>query len=474
MLESVQNTNRKISRISVDFCDLTATQFRSTICIIEKHFSTIKSIKISRSTCPFLEIVSLLPNVEHLVVEELRTEILPTQMNHPIMPCNENPNLHQLKTVELIKIRHIDDCVVMVELGCVSENWCVAVERSVKRNKELMALFKRQTNIKKLTITDSELMLDNDIFDDLELESLDWGNAYRNIATILSKQTKLKSLKLNQVDERLMNIIVNQLTELETLSLDFHDENVPAFENIGKLTKLKDLTLHRIQLRNLTHFVDADNSRITSLEIKRCGDLTEDLIHALAKSAPNLNVVCLIIIIESRESFHAIMRNFNFVKVLKIENYFKNRKYNNKDIPLLQDECFNPMLIDLKIKIKLPYDTPFLNKLIANYPNLKKLQIESSTPLTSLLFKLLQNGFPKLEAVRLGSGASQLTADDFKCLKHGTNNLKFISVWDLGCAVRHEIKNCDLFAVKSEDYGLFDFGNFDVAADQCTMKCVRK
>lgn len=146
--------------------------------------------------------------------------------------------------------------------------------------------------------------LDNPQSDSLAIERIGINNA-----------TTVKSFTLRgKITQDIINV-VNQLTELETLSIKFYQEIVQGRVNFAKLKNLKDLTMKNVSLENLPHFAKLNTSQITSLAIVSNFYVSADLIHATAKLVPNL-------------------------KVLRWTN-----------------------------------SSPILNKLIAFYPNLKKLTI---------------------------------------------------------------------------------------------------
>lgn len=99
LLESIEHTNRKITKMEMEvtFFGATESQQRRTISIIEKFSVTFKCL-ILRGTLEmsdFLEILSLVPNVEHLHFESLYL-----QTDQQTMPSNEDLNLRELKTLK--------------------------------------------------------------------------------------------------------------------------------------------------------------------------------------------------------------------------------------------------------------------------------------------------------------------------------------------------------------------------------------
>lgn len=469
---------------------------RTTISIIKKFSATIKYLRFEShflSMSDFLEILSFVPNAEHLVFESLSTEQSyravkePPQKKRRIESNNEDLKLLQLK------ILTFKDC--KDEFLAVFNRLPAGLLRELKLDNlnldDLKVLFKRQTNIKKLIMKgfidhfQRQFMplihpqVAPDIFDSLQLESIEWRhNAYNsNIDTILSKQTKLKSLKLldERVNEDLMNVIVNQLTELEIFSMNVSKPPVAAFVNIKKLKNLKDLTLRSDEDRSMTpfeQFAQLDNSRITTLDMRYIIDMSVELISALAKSVPNLKVLRFSCDSDYR-IFNAIMTNFNFVEVLQFDpfaTYFNHYQQNDVNNHLMQGGCFNPNLIELSVNYTLPYKRPFLKKLIADYPNLKKLVLESMYPFTAPQFRLILNGFSKMQSLTFLSGASKLKIDDLDYIKEHKNNLKFISLEDLEIKITARLKKklSTVFDVVHVNYGL------SMAVDRKTMNSERQ
>lgn len=467
--------------MEIDFCNLSEMEIRSTISIIENFSSTIKYFKFKGGTftmSDFNEMLALLPNVEHLVVDgfALRSEYQPIakkqRRNDSTMASNEYPHLHQLKTLELLGMCYDDeffDVLNRLPPGLLRELRLADIDHK----HELSALLERQTNIKKLKIScwyarGPIVTIATDIFDKLKLDSIELNYDFSiNVVPIWSKQTTLKSLKLELFDADLMTVVVNQLTELETLSLDFNRKYVAAFENIGNLKKLKDLTVHRLHSGNLANFPTLKNSQITNLYIESDGTFTNGVIVEIATSVRNLKVLHL----KCKYNFYnkvfdttAIMKHFNFVEVLQITFYHRHL-----DIHLEHSECFNDKLIELTIDQELSYDTRFLNQLIANYPSLKKLVIRSNTPITAQELQLMLNGFQEIESMTLLRGASRLKADDLQCLRDTKKNLKFISFPDMHWENRNKIKESGLFDVINDADGILD-----MALNQRTMKRERK
>lgn len=424
----------------------------------------------------FLQMLSLVPNAECLHFTSLDLERhgkQPLPKKRRTMPNDGDLDLHKLKTLTLKRCKE-EFFVVFNRLpaGVLTELYSDYFNLNSSN-----ILFQRQTNMKKLSINCQFQSTDvpsvtPDIFDNLTLESLDWRRGRSNINTILSKQTKLKSLNLlsDKLNEDLMNVVVNRLTELDTLSINVSEIPVEAINNINKLAKLKNLTLRGHEDRSLAifeKFAKLDNTRITTLDMQYISGISVELIHALAKSVPNLKVLrfnCQ----KDYRIFNGIMRSFNFVEVLQFHNtcgifdYFPNNEIGNH---LLQGDCSNPNLIEFSNVYSFAYKRPFLKKLIADYPNLKKLILDSKYPLTASQFKLILDGFPKMESLTLSSGASKLTIDDLDCISEHKIHLKFIALedWSVKSTARFKKRLHAMFEVVNIGYGMI------MAVDRETM-----
>lgn len=420
--------------------------------------------------------LSLVPNAESLHFKSLNPEPhgkQPLPKKRRTMPIDGDLDLHKLKTLTLTNCKK-EFLVVFNRLpaGVLTE-----LHSNYSNLNNLNVLFQRQTNLKKLSIwcpfnTKDMPLVEPDIFDNLKLESLDWRRGKSNIDTILSKQTKLKSLKLisDKINEDLMNVIVNGLTELDTLLIDISEIPDEAVNNINSLANLKNLTLRSHEDRSITifeRFAKLDNSRITKLDMQYISGISVDLIHALAKSVPNLKVLrfnCQ----KDYRIVNGIMRSFNFVERLQFHNacIFYNYLPNNENPDhLLHGECFNPNLIEFSNVYNITYKRPFLKKLIADYPNLKKLQLDSKNPLTASQFKLILDGFPKMESLTLNSGASKMNIEDLDCISEHKIHLKFIALedWSLVSTARYNKRLRAMFEVIRIGYGLI------MAVDKETM-----
>lgn len=478
-MQSIQKTNRKITKISVYFFRLPdRTAFKTIISIIKKFSTTLKRFDYHGDVelSDFVEILSSIPNVVNLGLDFVRTpgKNEPAPKKRRLM-SNTDLNLHKLRT---LKFQHCSDGLVVLfnklPAGVLTE---LTLERC--NLNELNELFVKQTNMKKLKIKWCNKLVVGDLLDNLKLESLVWhhdGNVHKNVCS----QTNLKSLKLVPElfiarDDDLLNVIADHVTALETFTIYFRHIPVTALKTINKMKNLKELTLRgdeREHVKYLEEFSRLNNSRLTTLDIQFMHHISNDLIAAIAKSVPNLKVLRFTCDYDFR-TFNAVMAIFNFIEVLHFDPLDGNFDYiyefnNENDAMLLQNDCRNLNLTELKITYLLPYKRVFLKKLIHDYPNLKKLVIDSKKPLNVSQFKLILCGFKEMQSFSLAGGASKLTMDDMDCLKEHKNCLKFISLVDV-----HEIKryarNKKRLSKIFHVVNLTDYDGLQMAVDRKTM-----
>lgn len=471
LLQSIQDTNRKISSLSFILSGYYRMESTSTMfSVLEKFSATIKYLNIDLTDTDinsdlsgFLKMLSLIPNAEHIRFRGLISEADRQQSHEDISnrkkrivaPSNEILNLHRLRT---LYISHTSDEFLDVfnrlPAGILTEVGIDTFDMDI-----LAGLFKRQTSIVHLQLRGIKPEDFFDFFDDMTLQSLEWKERDFSVngERFLSKQTKLKSLKLLDgiVEGGVMNVVANHLTELEALSIatfDGWNSYLPmeAFVNIKKLKNLKHFSLKGCE-EYFESFAQLDNSRITKLDLQSCfcAINSVDLIGALAKSLPNLWFFS-ITSIDKHSIFNAIRRSFNFVKVLKIRGFIEDNDANNDSF---QGDCVNPKLTELNISCRLQLESSeFLQKLIADYPNLVKLKIQLGTPFSSKEFQLIWNGFTKMKYLTLHQGASsELTIDDLNYLKEHKNKLKLLKLrrWKEPLTEEYQKKLRDFFDLKA-------------------------
>lgn len=375
-----------------------------------------------------MEILSLIPNAEHLIFSCLNLRDNWEIKRRRVFDDNDL-NLRKLKKLQFIG----DNLVRKDKFLAVFDRLPVGVLQELELRTFIftaaIVFLRRQTNIKRLEI-DSFIVDVPDsigILDDLQLESLViCAYSTSTVAKILSKQTQLKTLSIpyTDTDEDLLHLVVIHLTKLERLSIQIGTPPSPlCIANISKLINLKDFQVSlgidstTFQLESLTRY----SIGITSLEYIRSKLLSVDLVKALAKSLPKLKVLKLSCSVNSSDIINAVLTNFNFIEVLHIIGGV------NGDNGLNIGNCFNPKLTDLMAPLPENISRSYLTKLIADYPNLKKFMI-AWDPVASWEFRQILDGFTKLESLTFYGSAEMLRVDDLDYLIDHRNHLKFVSL----------------------------------------------
>lgn len=437
MLRSILNTERQVSTVRVFYILTTHAKLNAIHPIVEKFGDTIKHFTVYVLTSPnpnisdIVDILELIPNVEHLM---LSVDTFGT-VNQPKRRRLDDFNLRKLKRLELRSSS--DDILSLFNRlppGVLLELYLPITSEVLNKSDEM---FKRQTNIRKLTVdylvfgqSRSQVEVSVDSFDHLNLESLDWQQNYFNfnIASILSHQPKLKSLRLDDiVDVNVMNVVTDQLRDLESLTINVSATTAASIGNIRKLKNLKHLAVvyrHNSDMVLFDAVTKLDNSRISSMDVVNFTNITPAQYHALSMSAPKLKELrCRY----DRSTFGAIMAHFNFVECLRFVSYGPHDAVIDPNDNYFANSCVNPKLIELSIGFALQNETRFLEKLVADVPNLKRLTIKSQTPIITSQFQLILSGFPRLAFLSIINGASTLTQSDFNV---SNSNLRYISLKD--------------------------------------------
>lgn len=395
------------------------------ISIIKRFSTTINHLTITwfngdLTTSHLLKMLSLIPNVECLVINNIRsTGRTPQQPSETEVSNIDVLKLQQLKILELCDVSdEFANVFNFLPAGVLKELRLRRINLNV-----LDVLFKRQTNITKLKlfpIKETATLPDN-IFDNLNMESFELKHcSITNLSTLLSKQTQLKSLKMHFViiDDDFGNFVASQLNELQSLSM--HVADTPLAVTVEKIIKLKGIKNVSLQ------FGPNSMNQLESLSLIHCPQITGlhlcdqslalevNLIKDLAKSLPNLKVLKINEVCQP-DVFEAVISHVNFVEILEIH-------YNAWFIPSIPSGSLNPNLRELSIDfwgmIEFP-DTSCLEKLIQICPNLKKLTVSGIT-LTSSLFRQIIDGLTKLETlmISLQDVEDDLTVDDIKYAKN--------------------------------------------------------
>lgn len=373
-----------------------------TISVIAKYSASIKYLKfhyVEFQMSDFLKILSLVPNAEHLECTSLK--LMAENELSIQLPSNDILNLHHLRTLEFNFCgKEIFNVFSRLPRDVLKD---LTIYFDAPHLNEITALVDRQISIRILSIS---IWLRDVAEDDTKTQKFFYSLYGTWMEKLLSNRTKLKSLSIRRmkVGECLMNIVTNNLSDLDTLTAEISNLPAKAIRNISKLKMLKNLTIESDGVLNefeLETFAKLDNSRIINLHIKYHGRMTSFLISALAKSAPNLNVLRLTCQYDCQIMIN-VMRSFNFIETLQLYTIYHSDSTSSLEC-YDTDECFNPKLIELHIRKILPYDASFLNKFINYFPNLEKLNIRSRSPLTSSENDLIRNGFTKMRSLRIQS-----------------------------------------------------------------------
>lgn len=425
---------------------------RKMIDIISKFTDTIKDFQMIGGPIQMADVVnilSLVPNVQHLAIH--------TYFLHGACKTLSNVQLDfkQLKTLEL------GNCCAEFFQAAFS-GLSEGVLRELKLDTShtfpanlLNGFLNRQKKITKLTMKNCSAV----IFDSLKLESLVlWNMGVET--TALSIQTKLKSLCLaygKSIDEHQMKVLSNQLSELEELDCEVGETPVNVFVNIRQLKNLKHLKLRCSNVSHQSEIINAlaqlNNTRIATLDISYFDDLTIHQIQTLATSAPKLKALDAQIYLDGEEKIEAILSAFNFVERLHLRCTTLMDNYDTYESYAKQRDSFNANLIELSFSFVSTHNTMFPRQMIADYPNLKKLKIESEEPLASSDFQLIVNGFTNLESLEV-DGASELNIEDFKYLRDHQNKLRVVSLAGAYWRIRQHI---DELTAMFQDVRVDDF-----------------
>lgn len=414
--------------------------------IIKKFAATIKYLRVcGGNATDLIEAISLVPNANHLELVLLQDFFHPPKKaRHEIRNNDEEQlNLCQLKKLNIERSKHE---FVGIFNGLAAD---MLNELTLHKNNlcNLTKLFKKQTKIKKLTIVNDdqfgyeESIIDVELFDNLKIEFLEWhGYSFgHNFRLVLEKQKNLTILKLidGKIGEDVMNVITSQSSKLETLSISVPHIPIAAFKNITKLMNLKELTLQSNDDENVAHFeafAALDNSRLTTFNIQYFYDIPNDLIAAMAKSLPNLKIVnfhCD----NNVDTFHAIMKAFNYVEVLQLDTVnidFNDIQKGNKS-SLCKSGCANNRLIELKFLYPVSYTVTFVKKLVNDYPRLKKLIIRPTNNNMYKQFDIILKSFKELESLSILRNSTTLDRRmyDLDSIVEYGRKLKFVALLDI-------------------------------------------
>lgn len=474
LLESIQKSKRQISKVRINgrnqFFQLRDEQF--IVCVVEKFSSTIKFLRlafVAVNESAFLTILSSTPNLEQLELIYFRYKIEGQQTKR--RRGNDEVNLNKLKS---LKIVGPSESFIRV-LSCFP----VGVITNLQINCDwstLVAVLNRNPNIWKLKLEYLEGdMGGTGIFDKLKLETLELNSlnviTSANLATIISKQSRLKYLTLCNgpaVDQQLLDVVA-ELVNLEVLTMNVGRISVEFFVQLWKMKNLREVSVKctYVERTSTQTLANLKNMTIKKLSLTCDYTLSADLIAALAQSLTQLK--------HFRSQFRnlrsveqdAMMRHFNFVEVLQIPII---------TTPLGEDgDYFNPNLKEFHIFYggEISYFKTWLTKFITSYPNITKLLLSVFDHNISFDIRKILDDFPKLEALTVrGLAESGINVDDLDYV-YSHKNLKFLSIgW-----IRKNALTDQLLSKLRSIFGLVSVygGKFvNAAVDRHTMNCERE
>lgn len=414
--------------------------------ILKKFGENIDYLRVcGNDPADLIEAISLVPNVVHLELVLLPKDDQPKKKIRYDAQIFDELKLLRLKKLNIERAN--DEFLVIFNRLSAG----VLVELTLHQNsiRYLTNLFGGQVNVKKLTIVkdhyDDPVEIGANLFDNLQVEFLHWrAESFKdkNIRSILAKQTSLKTLKLidGKIDVHLMDIIMNQLSRLETLSISVSDIPIAAIRTMNKLVT-KELTLQSDDEENIVQFEEfakLDNSRVTTLNIQYVYDISDDLMKDIAESLPNLKAVSFHCD-NNVKTFHAILKNFNYVEALHLDALdFEFDEAEGNCSTLMKSGCKNERLIELVISYPMLYPVKLINKIVKDYPHLKKLIILPTNDDFEEQCEAILKGCKEMESLSILR--NPLTPHPLvrriynlnKIVKYGTN-LNFIALLDYEC-----------------------------------------
>lgn len=393
----------------------------------------------------FIEAISFTPNLNHLELVLHSKDDRPKKKFRYDGQLDDEINLLRLKKLNIERAN--DEFLVIFNRLPAG----VLVELTVHQNsiRYLTNLFRGQVNVKKLTIVKDHcydpVEIPADLLDNLQIEVLNWrADSFRanTIRSIMAKQTNLKILKLidGDVDVRLLEVITNHLNKLETLSISVNEIPISAVRIMSKLLTLKELTLQsggEEDIVLLREFATLDNSRITTLNIQYLYDISADLLKDIKKSLPNLKSVTFHCD-NNVQTFNEILKTFNYVQALHLDALdIEFDEAEGDSSTLVKSACKNDKLNELVISYPMLYPVKLINKMVKNFPHLKKLIILPTNEDFKLQCEAILKGFREMESLSilrnpLTGPMDRRTYNLNKIVSYGSN-LNFLALLDFEC-----------------------------------------
>ena len=205
------------------------------------------------------------------------------------------------------------------------------------------------------------------------------------MTSIIKSQLNLKVLDLSssRISDETFLILCN-MKKLETLKLVVNEVRVDIFDKIISLVNLKELTVIKNDEReNMTHLISLTcwnylKNKLRKLEILYPSmTITETTFHQLAKAMPDLEHLTINSVLSGSIIF-SVINSFKFLKSLKLQDA---HPFCMSELEFyLAKSCFhvNRNMQELNLKVNLVKNWRFIDLMIKFFPNLRKLEFETS------------------------------------------------------------------------------------------------
>lgn len=441
-LQSILNTTRTIRKIMVSF--LSAEKKSIVLDILEKFGETIQYLRVcAGNESDLMEAIALVPNVTHLYVVLLSDFSGPPAKRARRYGCAEDNDLNLLRLRKL-QIEHAYRGTFLVMFNRLPADVLVELTVCSTNVPDLAELFRKQTKLKRLEIVsetfERQLIIDPGLFDNLQLEYLECHpDLFKTEPSrlMLAKQTNLTELKLitGRISVNLLSAITDNLTKLEIFSICVSKIPVAAIKEINKLKQLKEIAIEGDDedVLQIKEFATLDNCRIKTFKMQHYHDISDVLIYAMAKSMPNLKFVSFHCDSNAR-TFYAIFNTFNNVEILHLDTLdILFDKAKGSPGTLLRSGCENPKLTELRILYPMHYSAKYVQKMVADYPNLKKLIITPTNKNFGKQYETILEGFKEMESFSILSHQRYYEERyyDLRLIVNHGRNLKFVALLDV-------------------------------------------
>lgn len=474
-LDSMHTTTRRIAKVVVIGIENKhlGRQLQYSLKNIATNIKVLIFAYVIIDVSCLLEILSSTSNIERLELADICVNREKRAKSSANQRCTDTLSVNKLKSLLIMACEDPFHTIFnFLPAGILTEL------KITCDPDELKSILSRQFNVKKLVFQhyqdeeeDNE-KFSTDLFNEIELDSLTLtliNVTNVEIATVLMKQTKLKSLTVNSdffdataPDDRIMDAIAD-MSELEELSIDATEFSLGSFAKIQNLKNLKELTLicKGYSAAKQKTLAEWQNASLRKLNLNMLIEVSVECIASWAKSVPNLTELNISASNSQNEYptkgiLDAILRHFNFVEVLSVDIW---------DEPLVDpSNYFNPKLRELSVVVSSAdtFHQQCATKLTTAYPNVKKLKLTiRDSDISEEIIPIL-NAFTKLESLTV-NGLFGLTVTGLDDLHAHKNNLQFLSVEG-----RQELTDEAINQLRAH-FRFIDVDGFTLAVDRRTM-----